>query len=174
MLFRPCPCNLAKVPARQRAVLVLLAGAAAALATSIPPLTAAARWTGTPGALTVGSCYEVGSGRQRQEVCAGTFRSDDGRTVDPNASITQPLSPGTVVPVQRTPSGGYDPVGLAPFCGWLAVALFGSALAGMALLIPLTMTRRFRLRRPWLAVLAMAVAALASALVGAIAGAVSG
>ncbi|MBF9072838.1 hypothetical protein [Streptacidiphilus fuscans] len=147
-------------------VLLLLAGAAATLAFSVPQMVAAARWTGTPGQIAIHTCNQI---PRHEVVCDGTFQSDDGRTVDPDASITAPLSPGDVLPVQRTTSGTYDRVGVSAFCGFLAVSLFGCSLAATGVMLPLALTRRFRLRAVWLAVALMACTALASAFVGGIA-----
>jgi hypothetical protein len=157
------------------ALAALLAGGGATLLVSVPDLAYAARWTGTPGVFAVSSCATVGAPRERHRQCGGTFRSDDGGTVDAQATISQSLTAGDVIPVQRTAGGGYVRVGAAAICGWLAVALFGAALAGVAVLTVLALTRRTRSLVPagGKVLLAAAGVALVSALIGAIAGAVA-
>lgn len=155
-------------------VAALFAGAIATLVTSVPHLAYAARWEGTPGVFVVRSCAQVGEAKERHTECAGTFRSDDGTTVDPGATISDPLTAGSTVPVQLTSGGGYALVGVAAFCGWLTVVLFGVTLTAGALTAALAATGSTLFRAAWPAVLSLpAAAALASALIGAIAEAVS-
>jgi len=152
----------------------LLAGGIAILAMSVPHLAYAARWEGTPGVLAVRSCAQVGELKERHTECEGTFRADDGTTVDPGATISQSLTSGATVPVQRTSGGGYALVGVAASCGWLTMVLFGVTLACGAATVALAATGRTLFRAAWPAVLSVpAAAALASALVGAIAEAVT-
>ncbi|WP_127357654.1 hypothetical protein [Actinacidiphila soli] len=151
----------------------LLAGAGATLLDSVPDLSYAARWAGTPGLFVVRSCAEVGATKERHTQCDGTFRSDDGKTVDLDATISQSLTAGAAVPVQRTSNNSYVRVGVAAFCGWLTMTLFGTVLAGTAIMTVLTLTGHTRSRAGWKALLAAAGVALASALIGAIAGALT-
>lgn len=157
------------------AVLVagLLAGAAAALMVGVPALSYAANWAGTPGVFAVRSCAEVGAPKERHTECLGTFRSDDGRTVDTDAEISRPLAVGTAIAVQRTPGDGYVQVGAAAFWGWLTVPLFGTVLAGAAVMVALVATGRNLPRALWKACLCAIGLALAAALTGAIAAAVT-
>ncbi|MFJ9250586.1 hypothetical protein [Streptomyces sp. NPDC101776] len=55
-----------------------------------------------------------------------------------HATISPPPTTDAVVPVQRTPDDGYKKVGVSAFCGWLAGTLFGTALAGAAMMTVLT------------------------------------
>ncbi|MYS23764.1 MULTISPECIES: hypothetical protein [unclassified Streptomyces] len=154
-------------------VAALLAGTVGALVVSVPDLAYAARWEGTPGVITIRSCADVGAPRERHRRCEGTFRSDDGATVDPAAAISQRLSPGAVFPVQRTHAGGYVRVGVAAFCGWLTVALLGVTMAGALAATAAALARRSFPRGSGAALAALGGTALLSALVSAIAGAVS-
>jgi hypothetical protein len=154
-------------------VAALLAGAAAALLVGVPALPYAAKWAGTPGVFAVRSCAEVGAPKERHMECVGTFRSDDGGTVDTDAEISWPLAVGAAVAVQRTPGDSYVQVGVAAFWGWLAVALFGAVLAGAAVMVALVTTGRNLPRAVWKACFCAIGLALAAALTGAIAGAVT-
>ncbi|WP_405731031.1 hypothetical protein OG607_32455 [Streptomyces sp. NBC_01537] len=155
-------------------VAALFAGAIATLVMNVPHLAYAARWEGTPGVFVVRSCAQVGEAKGSHTECDGTFRSDDGTTVDPGATISQPLTAGATVPVQLTSGGGYVLVGVASFCGWLTMVLFGLTLTACAVTAALAATGRTLFRAAWPAVLSVpAAAALASALVGAIAEAVT-
>ncbi|MBC3840893.1 hypothetical protein GXW82_13285 [Streptacidiphilus sp. 4-A2] len=151
----------------------LLIGAGATLLASVPNLAYATRLAGTPGLFVVRSCAVVGAVRQSHTECTGTFQSDGGTVVDPDATVDQPLTVGADVPMQRTPGGGYDDVGVAAFCGWLAVALFGVAFAGAAVMTALALTGRGRRRAGWLWPLGAVATALMSALVSAIVGALT-
>ncbi|MEU6657004.1 hypothetical protein ABZ904_48900 [Streptomyces sp. NPDC046900] len=153
---------------------VLLTAAAATLWVSVPNLALAAQWDGTSGVMSIRSCSEVGPPKERHQRCAGSFRSDDGKTVDPDAAISEPLAPGTVLAVQRAPDGTYASVGIAAFLGWLAVTLLGAALGGAAVLIGIAPTLRVRIRPGWVTILVFLSAALLSALTGAIAGSLAG
>jgi hypothetical protein len=130
-------------------VAALLAGAGATLLDSVPDLSYAARWAGTPGLFIVRSCSEVGVLKERHTQCDGTFRSDDGKTVDLDATISQSLTAGAAVPVQRTSNNSYVRVGVAAFCGWLTVTLFGTVLAGTAIMSVLTLTGLTRSPAVW-------------------------
>ncbi|WP_152626869.1 hypothetical protein [Streptacidiphilus carbonis] len=167
------PSRVSAVVALTVFVVALAGGTIATLMVSVPDLAYAARWEGTPGVITVRSCAEVGALKERHRVCEGVFRSDDGLTVDPNAAISQALSPGAVVAVQRTTDGAYDTVGVAAFCGWLAVAMFGVAMAGTLVMTVVAALRRSRSRRGWVLLVEPVCAALISASVSAIVGAVS-
>jgi hypothetical protein len=155
-------------------VVALLAGAGATLLDSVPDLSYAARWAGTPGLFIVRSCSEVGALKERHTQCDGTFRSDDGKTVDLDATISQSLTAGAAVPVQRTSNNSYVRVGVAAFCGWLTVTLFGTVLAGTAIMSVLTLTGLTRSPAGWKGLLAAAGVALVSALVSALIGAIAG
>jgi hypothetical protein len=155
-------------------VAALFAGGIATLVMSMPQLAYAARWEGTPGVFVVRSCAQVGELKERHTECEGTFRADDGTTVDPGATISQSLTSGATIPVQLTSGGGYVLVGVASFCGWLTMVLFGVTLTCGAVTAALAATGRTLFRAAWPAVLSLpAAAALASALVGAIAEAVT-
>jgi hypothetical protein len=66
-------------------------------------------------------------------------------------------------------------VGVAAICGRLAVALFGTALAGVAVIAVLVLTgRRSLVRAGGKVLLAATGVALVSALIGAIIGAIAG
>jgi hypothetical protein len=153
-------------------VVAVLAGSVAALVVSVPRVAYAARWEGTPGVLSIRSCAEVGEPRERHRRCEGVFRSDDGMTLDPDASISQKLSPGEVLPVQRTGEGGYVRVGVSAFCGWLAVALLGVVMAGALALGGLAVLRGSAHRSGWRTLAALGAAALLCGLTSAIAGAI--
>ncbi|MGW7611032.1 hypothetical protein ACWGKW_27925 [Streptomyces sp. NPDC054766] len=155
-------------------VAVLLATAGAVLWTSVPNLALAAHWDGTSGVMSIRSCSEVGSPKERHQRCSGSFRSDDGKTVDPDAAISEPLAPGTALAVQRAPDGTYARAGIAAFFGWLAVTSLGAALGGAAVLIGIVLTVRARVRAGWMTILGFLIAALLFASTGAIAGAVAG
>ncbi|MBY8877612.1 hypothetical protein [Actinacidiphila acidipaludis] len=150
---------------------VLLGGGVDALVTGGVNMAYAARWQGTPGRLTVLLCTEEGFGKTRHTRCEGTFRSDDGKVVDRDAGMSQSLSPGSTLPVQRKASGGYDRVGFAAFSGWLAVAFLGLAMAGTAVLGVSSATARAAFRPAWLTVGGLLAAALLTALVSAVGGA---
>jgi hypothetical protein len=151
-------------------VVALLGGGIDALVTSVPDMAYAARWEGTPGRMTVTACAEEGFGRTRHTRCAGIFRSDDGRIVDADAGMSQSLSPGSKVPVQRKPSGGYTRVGFAAFCGWLSVALFGVLMLGAAVMTTLAVTTHAPFKRGWHTLGALLATALLTALTSAIGG----
>ncbi|MGW5662000.1 hypothetical protein ACWEWG_18155 [Streptomyces sp. NPDC003758] len=92
---------------------------------------------GTHGTLTVERCWVEQGSRNSSDhtVCGGTFRSDDGKVVDDQASIRAKVKPGGKVSVQRA-GGWYVKVGFGEttrwiamfFLGWL-VAAFGMAFA---------------------------------------------
>ncbi|MEE4544783.1 hypothetical protein V2S66_22795 [Streptomyces sp. V4-01] len=115
----------------------------------------------------------MGAPRERHRRCEGVFRSDDGRTLDPDAAISQPLSPGDVLSVQRTGDGGYVRVGVSALCGWLAVALLGVVVAGALALGGLAVFRGSAPRAGWRTLAALGAAALLCGLAGAVAGAVT-
>jgi len=150
--------------------ILLLAGGLDALVTSGQNMAYAARWQGTPGRLTVFGCTQQGYGKTRHTRCVGTFRADDGRLVDDDAGMSQSLSPGSTLPVQRKASGGYSRVGFGAFCGWLAVAFFGVLMLGTAVLAVACAATRSAYRRGWLTLAALLAAALLTALTSAIAG----
>ncbi|MFJ7903855.1 hypothetical protein ACIQ6V_25745 [Streptomyces sp. NPDC096198] len=97
----------------------------------------AAGVAGTHGTLAVEQCWvKHGShGSRGTKVCGGTFRSDDGKTVDDEASVRSEVKPGSRVSVQRA-GDGYVRVGFGEtarwvalfFLGWLVVA-FGMSFA---------------------------------------------
>ncbi|MFI1091908.1 hypothetical protein [Streptomyces sp. NPDC020917] len=150
------------------AFLLLLGGGVAALVDSVPHLGYAARLQGTPGVLTVVGCEDTGTGRERRRECVGIFRSDDGRSDDPDAHIGDSLAVGRTVPVQRTHAGGYVRVGFAAFCGWLSVAFLGVLLAGLVVMTGVSLALATPARGGWLTLGAVLAAALACALISAI------
>jgi hypothetical protein len=69
----------------------------------------AAGVVGTHGTLTVESCWERASSTnrfRRHTECGGTFRSDDGKIVDDEATIRAKMKKGSKVSVQRLSKGG--------------------------------------------------------------------
>ncbi|MFF4212694.1 hypothetical protein ACFYZE_25705 [Streptomyces sp. NPDC001796] len=98
----------------------------------------AAGVVGTHGTLTVERCWVEQGSRNSSDttVCGGTFRSDDGKVVDDQASIRAKVKPGSKVSVQLGTGGRYVKVGFGEttrwiamfFLGWL-VAAFGMAFA---------------------------------------------
>ncbi|MGW5256688.1 hypothetical protein ACWERW_27560 [Streptomyces sp. NPDC004012] len=97
----------------------------------------AAGVAGTHGTLAVEHCWVKQGGRSSSDttVCGGTFRSDDDKVVDDEASIRAKVKPGSNVPVQQA-GGSYVRVGFGEttrwialfFLGWLVVA-FGMSFA---------------------------------------------
>ncbi|MES4903410.1 MULTISPECIES: hypothetical protein [unclassified Streptomyces] len=100
---------------------------------------------GEPGTLTVGRCWtEHGTGRDHSvtRMCGGTFRSDDGRTVDPDASLESDGRRGDRIQVRRD-GGDYLPAGAGEV--WLSAGVFfvGCVAAGLGL-SAWAVNRRFR------------------------------
>ncbi|WP_037601864.1 hypothetical protein [Streptacidiphilus rugosus] len=155
-------------------VLLLLAVGVAALLSSVPNVAYAGRWAGNPGLFTVGSCTQVGEGKERHTECAGTFRPDNGGPVDTHALITRDLAAGEAVPVQQTSDGGYTRVGVAPLLGWLTVALFGLAVIQACVLIVVAALRRVWSKAAWWAPGLCVAAALLCAVIGAVSGVIAG
>ncbi|MGW1028644.1 hypothetical protein ACWD4J_34005 [Streptomyces sp. NPDC002577] len=97
----------------------------------------AAGVAGTHGTLTVEQCWVKQGGRSSSDttVCGGTFRSDDGKVVDDQASIRAEAKRGSKVSVQQA-GDWYVKVGFGEttrwfavfFLGWLVVA-FGMSFA---------------------------------------------
>ena len=97
----------------------------------------AAGVAGTHGTLAVERCWVKQGSRSSSDttVCGGTFRSDDGKIVDDQASIRAEVKPGSKVSVQEA-GDWYVRVGFGEttrwiavfFLGWLVVA-FGMAFA---------------------------------------------
>jgi hypothetical protein len=98
----------------------------------------AAGVVGTHGTLAVERCWvDRGISRHSRDtpVCGGTFRSDNGKIIDDQASIRDEVKPGSEVSVQQA-GEGYLRVGFAEttrwiamfFLGWLVVA-FGMSFA---------------------------------------------
>ncbi|MEU6576989.1 hypothetical protein [Streptomyces sp. NPDC046805] len=97
----------------------------------------AAGVAGTSGTLTVERCWVKHGSRGSSDTteCGGTFRSDDGKVKDDQASVRADLKPGNKVSVQQA-GDWYVQTGFgettkwlaAFFLGWLVVA-FGTAFA---------------------------------------------
>nr|WP_157597268.1 hypothetical protein [Streptacidiphilus rugosus] len=105
--------------------LVSLALGIAALAHAGPALASSLQLVGTPGRLTVSTCATFGVGKSAHTVCYGSFRSDNGAIVDPQASIDAKLPPNATRPVQRASDGTLAEVGVVPSAGWTAVIFLG-------------------------------------------------
>ncbi|MFD5816782.1 hypothetical protein [Streptomyces sp. NPDC127038] len=126
---------------------------------------------GTSGRLRVEACTWSGYGNHRSVHCHGVFRSDDGTTVDPRATIADHLSVGRTVDVRRTASGGYERTGAGAVFGWLAVSLLGLAVLVLgATAVNAVTGARVRPRRLLIPLAALLAATLASALIGGVAG----
>jgi hypothetical protein len=97
----------------------------------------AAGLAGTHGTLAVERCWVEQGSRNSSDtkVCGGTFRSDNGKIIDDQASIRAEVKPGSKVSVQQA-GNGYVEVGFGEttrwiamfFLGWLVVA-FGMSFA---------------------------------------------
>ncbi|MGW1259145.1 hypothetical protein ACWD5Q_29180 [Streptomyces sp. NPDC002513] len=97
----------------------------------------AAGIAGTHGTLAVERCWVKQGSRSSSDttVCGGTFRSDDGKILDDEASIRAEVKPGSKVSVQQA-GDWYVQVGFGEttrwiamfFLGWLVVA-FGMSFA---------------------------------------------
>ena len=148
-------------------VVVLLGAGVAALWVGGPDTAYAARWAGTSGQFTAGSCAEVGSGKGRHTECVGVFRPDGG--VGTVARVAQQLAPGDVVPMQRTVDGGYVRAGVSSAFGWAAVTLLGVALATTALMTVVSFAGFIGLRRGWWVPVFGVAGALCCALVAVVA-----
>jgi hypothetical protein len=103
---------------------------------------------GAPGHLKVDACALVGSGRGQHTDCYGTYRSADGRVVDPDAVLAHHYSLGTDVSVARSGGGAYYPVGLAGISGALAGISFGAMLLALAGSLAVQSSRRYPPRVP--------------------------
>jgi hypothetical protein len=100
---------------------------------------------GEHGTLTVERCwtkYGKGGDHSATRMCGGTFRSDDGRNVDTDASVEAEGRTGDRIEVQRD-GGDYLLAGAGEL--WLYVGMFfvGCLAAGLGMLA-WTMNRRFR------------------------------
>ncbi|MEV5509513.1 hypothetical protein [Streptomyces orinoci] len=85
-------------------------------------------WSGTQGTLTVTGTYCSYTSRGGCSVgSTGTFRSDDGRTVDPTATIDTEYRVGRHVAVSRD-GGTYYSTNASAACGWLAALSFSLCL----------------------------------------------
>ncbi|RLU96784.1 hypothetical protein CTZ27_17445 [Streptomyces griseocarneus] len=112
---------------------------------SVPGLPRSLGLVGTTGTLTVRWCETVGFGRGSHTACHGSFRSDDGRTVDEAARIDTEYTRGHRVPV--TASGGaYYSVTPSAWFGWLAGIGATGFLLGVG--VPIVLFGRLDERRP--------------------------
>lgn len=88
----------------------------------------AAGAVGTHGTLTVERCWIKQNGRGSSDdttVCGGTFRSDNGKIIDDQASIQAEVKAGSKVSVQQA-GDWYVKVGFGETTRWLAVFFLGS------------------------------------------------
>jgi hypothetical protein len=84
---------------------------------------------GEPGKLTVASCARLD--RPKAEIwCTGTFRPDDGRSIDPAARFTvnPSLASGQIARLDRVHAGSYVRISPARAEGYAALTMFGMAL----------------------------------------------
>ncbi|MCC3767003.1 hypothetical protein [Streptomyces sp. UNOC14_S4] len=112
---------------------------------SVPGLPRSFGLVGTTGTLTVQWCGTEGFGRSSHTVCHGPFRSDDGRTTDPLASIETEYTRGHRVPVTKS-GGAYYSVTPSAWFGWLA-GIFAAALF-LCLGVPMALFGTLTDRRP--------------------------
>ncbi|MFC3575957.1 hypothetical protein ACFOZ0_22255 [Streptomyces yaanensis] len=144
------------------AALTWYAGAHLAYATGL---------AGTPGHFRVESCYWRHFAGHRYPHCSGVFRSSDGAVVDPDATIDTHLPVGDTFAMQRTTSGGYEQMGIASSCGWLALSLLGLMVLLLGILVVSTKAGERRAPRPLRVLLGwLGAVMLLSALIGGVAG----
>ncbi|MFF3450422.1 hypothetical protein ACFYXJ_25155 [Streptomyces sp. NPDC002667] len=125
---------------------------------------------GMSGHLKVEACTWSGVGGHRSPHCHGVFRSDDGTMVDPDATIDNHLSVGSVVGLRRTASGGYERTGAGAVFGWLAMSLFGLMVLVLGITVTSALTGpRDNPRNLTRLLAALLAATLASALIGGVA-----
>ncbi|MFJ5535371.1 hypothetical protein [Streptomyces sp. NPDC093261] len=86
----------------------------------------AAGVAGTHGTLTVERCWVKQGSRSSSDttVCGGTFRSDDGKITDDEASIRAKVKSGSKVSVQQA-GGSYVRVGFGETTRWIALFFLG-------------------------------------------------
>ncbi|MEU0600303.1 hypothetical protein ABZ484_18980 [Streptomyces sp. NPDC006393] len=126
---------------------------------------------GTSGHLRVEECVWEHVGGHRYPHCSGVFHSSDGTVVDPDASVGAHLPSGSTIAVRQTASGGYERIGLAASCGWLAVSLLGLSMLLLGVLAVCVRTGARRVPRAlWVLLGSLGAAMLLSALVGGVAG----
>jgi hypothetical protein len=100
---------------------------------------------GKHGTLTVERCWTTyGTGRDHSatRMCGGIFRSDDGRTVAPDASLESDGRRGDRIQVQRD-GGDHLPAGAGQVCLSIGVFFVGCLAAGLGVLA-WAINRRFR------------------------------
>jgi hypothetical protein len=86
----------------------------------------AAGVVGTHGTLTVERCWVKQGSRSSSDTteCGGTFRSDNGKVIDDQASIRAKVKPGSRVSVQQA-GDWYVKVGFGETTQWIAVFFLG-------------------------------------------------
>ncbi|MEW1750427.1 hypothetical protein ACIQU1_15920 [Streptomyces angustmyceticus] len=96
--------------------------------------THAAGLVGRHGTLTVERCWIDHGSRHHSDktVCAGTFRADDGTTVDHEATVTADRERGDRIPVQQTVSG-YLATGFGEIWRWCALFFLGWIVAALGI-----------------------------------------
>jgi len=94
----------------------------------------AAGIVGTHGTLTVERCWLKQGTRNASDttVCGGTFRSDNGKVVDAQASIRAKVKPGSRVSVQQA-DDWYVKVGFGATTRWIAVFFLGWLVAAFGM-----------------------------------------
>ncbi|MFJ6834575.1 hypothetical protein [Streptomyces sp. NPDC091209] len=106
-------------------IVALLAAGTVVTRLAVTRLAYATGVAGTSGHLRVEACAWSHAGGHRYPHCHGTFRSDDGTVVDPDATIDTSLPVGSTVALRRTASAGYEQTGVGASFGWLALSLLG-------------------------------------------------
>ncbi|MER6424217.1 hypothetical protein [Streptomyces sp. NPDC001137] len=94
----------------------------------------AAGVAGTHGTLAVERCWVKQGSRSSSDttVCGGTFRSDDGKIIDDQASIRASVKPGSKVSVQQA-GDWYVRVGFGETTRWLAAFFLGWLVAAFGM-----------------------------------------